>query len=397
MQQDPKSPPRPAARGAADISDVLATMSHALRTPLGGVLGMANLLAETDLSPQQQRYLAALRQSGDQLQGLVNEMIDLAKLNAGIVALNRQPIALAPLLQSVCEQLRPKALTRGLNIHWTEQGLDAAHPAKIMADEQRLGQILLALVQRALTTLKSGSLTLSVEPLGPSSVATAQIGLRFSVKPTLASLEAAHPPIISDQERLTLAKLQTLAHLHGGRLGLSEGHTGLGDLWFEARFDREQQAGEPKAQDPSNGTTASNRGARVLVVEDNAIVALLARALLTQEGCRVDCVASADEVLSKTLAGTYDLIFMDMGLPQMDGPSLTAALRARGITTPILALTAHQDEDSRAACLNAGMDDFLSKPLERIALRRALWHWLQRDTGVKPHWTLGSAQANLVP
>ncbi len=397
MQQDPKSPPRPAVQGTADTSHVLATLSHALRTPLSGVLGMADLMAQTDLSPQQQRYLLALRQSGDQLHGLINEMIDLAKLNAGIVALNWQPIALAPLLQSVCEQLRPKALTRGLNVHWTEQGLDAAHPAKIMADEQRLGQILLALVQRALTTLKSGSLTLSVEPLGPSSVATAQIGLRFSVKPTLASLEAAHPPIISDQERLTLAKLQTLAHLHGGRLGLSEGHTGLGDLWFEARFDREQQAVEPKAQDPANGATASNRGARVLVVEDNAIAALLARALLTQEGCRVDCASSADEVLSKTLAGTYDLIFMDMGLPQMDGPSLTAALRARGITTPILALTAHQDEDSRATCLNAGMDDFLSKPLERIALRRALWHWLQRDTGVKPHWTLGSAQANLVP
>ncbi len=371
-------------------------MSHALRTPLSGVLGMADLLAQTDLSPQQQRYLSALRQSGDQLHGLVNEMIDLAKLNAGIVALNRQPIALAPLLQSVCEQLRPKALTRGLNIHWTEQGLDAAHPAKIMADEQRLGQILLALVQRALATLKSGSLTLSVEPLGPSSVATAQIGLRFSVKPTLASLEASHQPMIGDQERLTLAKLQTLAHLHGGRLGLSEGHVGLSDLWFEARFDREQQAGNALSQGTAHSPPTSNRGARVLVVEDNAIAALLARALLTQEGCRVDCVSSADEVLSKTLAGTYDLIFMDMGLPQMDGPSLTAALRARGITTPILALTAHQDEDSRAACLNAGMDDFLSKPLERIALRRALWHWLQRDTGAKPHWTLGSAQANLI-
>ena len=397
MQQDPKSPSRPAAQRSAETSHVLATLSHALRTPLSGVLGMADLMAQTDLSPQQQRYLLALRQSGDQLHGLINEMIDLAKLNAGILALNRQPIALAPLLQSVCEQLRPKALTRGLNIHWTEQGLDAAHPAKILADEQRLTQILVSLVQRALATLKSGSLTLSVEPMGPSGGASPQIGLRFSVKPTLASLEASHPPVIGDQERLTLAKLQAVAHLHGGRLGLSEGHTGLNDLWFEARFDTERPVGTAPSQGAGHAPLASNRGARVLVVEDNAIAALLARALLTQEGCRVDCVSSADEVLSKTLADTYDLIFMDMGLPQMDGPSLTAALRARGITTPILALTAHQDEDSRATCLKAGMDDFLSKPLERIALRRALWHWLQRDTGVKPHWTLGAAQANLTP
>ena len=354
MQQDPKSPSRPAAQHSAETSHVLATLSHALRTPLSGVLGMADLLAQTDLSPQQQRYLLALRQSGDQLHGLINEMIDLAKLNA-------------------------------------------AHPAKILADEQRLTQILVSLVQRALATLKSGSLTLSVEPMGPSSGASPQIGLRFSVKPTLASLEASHPPVIGDQERLTLAKLQAVAHLHGGRLGLSEGHTGLNDLWFEARFDTERPAGTALSQGAGHAPLASNRGARVLVVEDNAIAALLARALLTQEGCRVDCVSSADEVLSKTLADTYDLIFMDMGLPQMDGPSLTAALRARGITTPILALTAHQDEDSRATCLKAGMDDFLSKPLERIALRRALWHWLQRDTGVKPHWTLGAAQANLIP
>ena len=396
MKQDPKSPGKPTANVSADTNHVLATMSHALRTPLSGVLGMADLLAQTDLSPPQQRYLSALRQSGDQLHGLVNEMIDLAKLNAGILTLNRRPIALAPLLQSVCEQLRPKALTRGLNIHWTEQGLDAAHPAKIMADELRLSQILLSLVQRALATLKSGSLTLSVESMAPSGGPRPQIDLRFSVKPTLASLEASHPPMIGDQERLTLAKLQTLAHLHGGHLGLNEGHTGLSDLWFEARFDTERQAVNAISQAATHAPAASNRGARVLVVEDNAIAALLARALLTQEGCRVDCVSSADEVLSKTLADRYDLIFMDMGLPHMDGPSLTAALRARGITTPILALTAHQDEDSRAACLKAGMDDFLSKPLERIALRRALWHWLQRDTGVKPHWTLGAAQANLI-
>jgi CheY-like chemotaxis protein len=372
-------------------------MSHALRTPLSGVMGMANLLAETDLSPQQQRYLSALRHSGDQLQGLINEMIDLAKLNAGILHLNREPLVLGGLLQSVCEQLRPKALTRGLNIHWTEQGLDAAHPPKIMADHQRLGQILTLLVKRALTTLKSGSLMLAVEPLAHRSSRTARIGLRFCVRPTLASLETADAESLSEEYRLALAKIQTLAHLHGGRVGLREGHCRLADLWFEAQFETDRVIASPEPGERLSATASHRRGARVLVVEDNAIAALLARALLTQEGCRVDCVSSADEVLSKTLADTYDLIFMDMGLPQMDGPSLTAALRARGITTPILALTAHQDEDNRAICLNAGMDDFLSKPLERIALRRALWHWLQRDTGVKPHWTLGAAQANLIP
>ncbi len=358
---------------------------------------MANLLAETDLTPQQQRYLSALSQSSDHLTGLVTELIDLAKLNAGQLVLNRQPLALNPLLQSVCEDLRPKALTRGLNIHWTEQGLDAASPPKIIADALRLRQILHFLVQRALATLKSGSIMLSVEAIGRPSMRPNQTGLRFSVHPTLASLEAPYSPILSDEERLTLAKVQTLARLFGGQLGFRDGKSHLTDLWFEALFDTERANLEPAAEDSLSATPAHRRGARVLVVEDNAIAALLARALLTQEGCRVDCVSSADEVLSKTLADSYDLIFMDMGLPQMDGPSLTAALRARGITTPILALTAHQDEDSRAACLDAGMDDFLSKPLERIALRRALWHWLQRDTGAKPHWTLGPAQANLKP
>jgi CheY-like chemotaxis protein len=397
VQQNQKPLSAAAIPAAIDLSPVLAGMSHALRTPLSGVQGMANLLAETDLTPQQQRYLSALRQSSDQLNGLVTELIDLAKLNAGQLVLNRQPLALNPLLQSVCEDLRPKALTRGLNIHWTEQGLDAASPPKIMADDLRLRQILLFLVQRALAALKSGSVMLSVEAIGRPSMRPNQTGLRFSVHPTLASLEVPYSPILSDEERLTLAKVQTLARLFGGQLGFKEGKSRLTDLWFEALFDTDRASPVSVAADSLSTTPAHRRGARVLVVEDNAIAALLARALLTQEGCRVDCVSSADEVLSKTLADTYDLIFMDMGLPQMDGPSLTAALRARGITTPILALTAHQDEDSRATCLNAGMNDFLSKPLERIALRRALWHWLQRDTGVKPHWTLGAAQANLIP
>jgi len=364
---------------------------------MSGVMGMANLLTETELTSQQQRYLSALRQSGDQLHGLINEMIDLAKLNAGILALNRRPIALNPLLQSVCEQLRPKALTRGLNIHWTEQSLDAAHPPKILADAIRLEQILLVLLKRGLATLKSGSLMLSVEAMAPPSHRPNLMGLRFSVKPTLASLEASHPPALSDEDQLSLAKAQTLAHLHGGLMGFSQGRSRLGDLWFEARFETEQAAKSPTPDPKFIPSPNHGHGAKVLVVEDNAIAALLARALLTQEGCRVECVTCADEVLTKTLSEPYDLIFMDMGLPNMDGPSLTTALRARGMTTPILALTAHQDEDSRAACLEAGMDDFLSKPLERIALRRALWHWLQRDRGAKPHWTLGSAQANLTP
>jgi CheY-like chemotaxis protein len=370
-------------------------MAHALRTPMGGVMGMANLLTETELTSQQQRYLLSLRQSGDQLHGLINEMIDLAKLNAGILSLNRRPIVLNPLLQSVCEQLRPKALTRGLNIHWTEQSLDAAHPPKIVADASRLEQILLVLLKRGLANLKSGSLMLSVEALAPLSHRPNQIGLRFSVKATLASQEASHPSAISDEEQLSLAKAQTLVHLHGGLLGFSQDRNRLGDLWFEARFDLDQTPESPAPRHGRTPTPLQGQGAKVLVVEDNAIAALLARAFLTQEGCRVECVTSAHEVLTKTLSEPYDLIFIDMGLPNMDGASLATALRARGITTPILALTAHQDEESHAACLKAGMDDFLSKPLERIALRRALWHWLQRDRGGKPHWTLGPAQANL--
>lgn len=358
-------------------------------------MGMANLLTETELTSQQQRFLSALRQSGDQLHGLINEMIDLAKLNAGISTLNRRPIALNPLLQSVCEQLRSKALTRGLNIYCTEQSLDAAHPPKIMADASRLEQILIVLLKRGLTSLKSGSLMLSVEALAPLPHRPNQIGLRFSVKATLASLEAPHPPALLDEDQLSLAKAQTLVHLHGGHLGFSQGRSRLGDLWFEARFDLDQTHQGPAPKQGFSPSPLQGQGARVLVVEDNAIAALLARAFLTQEGCRVECVTSANDVLTKTLSEPYDLILIDMGLPNMDGPSLAKALRARGITTPILALTAHQDEESHAACLGAGMDDFLSKPLDRIALRRALWHWLQRDRGAKPHWTLGPAQANL--
>jgi len=131
----------------------------------------------------------------------------------------------------------------------------------------------------------------------------------------------------------------------------------------------------PPASEDERAADAGACGARVLLAEDNPVNALLARALLSREGCTIERVANGQEALDALAAAPYDLILMDMRMPVMDGLTAARALRARGITTPMVALTANAFEDDRRACLEAGMDDFLTKPIEPAALRAALARW----------------------
>ena len=145
----------------------------------------------------------------------------------------------------------------------------------------------------------------------------------------------------------------------------------------------------PRTQEDERVATATAPGTRVLLVEDNAINALLARTLLVREGCIVDHAIGGEEALAATSVGHYDLILMDMRMPGQSGLEVTAILRARGLTTPIVALTANAFEDDRQACLAGGMDDFLVKPMSMESLRRVLTQLLHGG------WTSKAERANL--
>ena len=493
----------------------LATLSHEFRTPLNGVLGMARLLEGTHLTAEQGAYVAALRESGDHLLSLVNDVLDFARLGATTIELHPAPVDVENLLRQVAELLSPRAHEKAIEIAW------AAAPdlPAVLADEGRLRQVLLNYAGNAIKFTQTGGVLLSAE-------LTASGALRFTVSDTGpgVALEA--------RARIFEAFVQTdpshQAQLGGAGLGLAivarlaaamDGSAGVGgavgegaDFWFEARFatlpappqaqplagrcvaiaspnltvrqaaarqvrasggvalvgadvatalaqapagavllldaaltdadaspprdhptvilltpdqrDRipalrgagfsgylikplrraslvaqvleARAADQPHPVAPVQASPEDDRiapaaapGSRVLLAEDNPINALLARALLEREGCKVDRIASGSEAVNALAQGTYDLILMDLRMPGLNGIEATQALRERGVVTPIVALTADAFDEDRRACLAAGMDDFLVKPLTQAALRDVLVRW------AAPGWTKATTRAKV--
>jgi signal transduction histidine kinase/CheY-like chemotaxis protein len=481
----------------------LATLSHEIRTPLNGVLGMAGLLERTRLDGAQKDYLRALRASGEHLLGLVNDVLDFAKLDAGAVELELAPTDLERLLQGVCELLSPRAHDGGIEIAWAvEPGMPL-----VQADDGRLRQILFNLAGNAVKLTKAGGVLLSAaarpDPAGA-------LRLRFTVRDTGPGLAAEVQAKVFEEfvqtesgaraggTGLGLAIVKRLAAAFDGQVGVESAPGEGACFWFEAAFapagpptpavelaglcvgvvsasaivreaavaqvracggealafatvedaaaaprgavllvdpvhgDEEPIAAPPAdraclvllapearsrigpyrsagyagylikplrraslaarvlaalseqgspapvaapAGEDERAAPAGACGARVLLAEDNAVNALLARALLAREGCSVERVVNGEEALEALAAAPFDIVLMDMRMPVMDGLAATRELRARGITTPVVALTANAFEDDRRACLDAGMNDFLTKPIEVAALRAALARW----------------------
>ncbi len=491
----------------------LAALSHEFRTPLNGVIGMARLLEGTKLTAEQRAYVAALTESGEHLLGLVNDVLDYARLGAGRVELVRAPVAPEDLLRQVCELLSPRAHEKGVEIGWAAD----AQLAPILVDDGRLRQILLNLAGNAVKFVETGGVIILAER-------EADGFLRFTVsdtgpgvpEPERARIFEAFSQGGSGRDArqvgagLGLAIATRLAEAMGGRLGVG-GVEGEGaDFWFEARFEvaAEPDAGgqlvgrtvavaSPSAivreaaarQIESSGGRAirarrveealartdegavilvdhllaegrtiltppegrasvvllrpedrgriapcraagfdgylikplrraslvervlaagltpaadddrvaprrapvqrSAGGMRVLLAEDNPINAMLARTLLKREGAAVDHVESGEQALEALAGGDYDIVLMDVRMPGLGGLEATRTLRARGVKTPVVALTANAFEDDRRACIEAGMDDFLVKPLSLEALRGALTRWTEAG------WTRGAARAKL--
>jgi len=477
----------------------LATLSHEFRTPLNGVLGMARLLDGTRLTAEQKSYVAALRESGDHLLALVNDVLDLARLGAGKIELHPAPTDIAALLRQVAELMSPRAHEKGVEIAWA---CDGALPP-VLADEGRLRQVLLNFAGNAIKFTETGGVLLTAE--------AARGGrLRLTVRDTGPGVpEAARerifePFVHADPSHgavhggagLGLAIVTRLSNAMDGSVGVDDAPGGGAEFWLEAtlpaagpaRRDRslrgkvvgvaspnpivldaagrqiaslggqavtadsvadllslappgavlliqnllangprplkapdgrncvillrpDERARIPRsraagfagylikplradslaarvlaARDAAPKTAphpederiaaATAPGARVLLVEDNPINALLARTLLKREGAEVDRAASGQEALAAVSAATYDLILMDLRMPDLSGVEVSRQLRARGVTTPIAALTADAFEDDRRAALAAGMNDFLVKPLTETALRAALARWV---------------------
>ena len=484
---------------------ILAALSHEFRTPLGGVLGMARLLARTKLDAAQRSYVTALEESGEHLLGLVNQVLDLASLQAAAPELHPGPVEIERLLQGVAEIMSPRAHAKGLEIAWA---CDPDLPP-VMADEARLRQVLFNLAGNAVKFTESGGVLITAER-APGAPHAGEARVRFGVRDTgpgvpLEDRQRIFEPFAQgrasseavESTGLGLAIVSRLAQALGAEIGLDSVPGQGASFWLEASFPtagladgrrplagapvvivspnpilaeaaarqvaacggeplvfasakaaaaapqgapalvdfpvserrrprplagrrsivllgpemraripmlrksgfdgylikplRRQSVatrllalGTPAEAEPSAAPVEDERarlaagpGARVLLAEDNPINAMLARALLEREGCVVDQARTGPEAVEAAFAGGYDLILLDLRMPGMGGVEAAKAMRRQGVRAPIAALTADAFEDARRACLEAGMDDFLTKPLEPAALHALLGRLLR--------------------
>ncbi|MBL8836866.1 MAG: response regulator [Alphaproteobacteria bacterium] len=380
------------ARDAADRanrskSDFLANMSHEIRTPINGVLGNLDLLRDSALSAEQRRFADDARESGRILLHLVNDILDLSKLEAGRMTLEAIDFDLERTLDTAVRVLRPKANEKGIALT-----LDVAENARLAlrGDPSRLRQIVINLVGNAVKFTERGAVTVRAEAQGRDGSATA---IAISVSDTGIGMSGAARERLflkfsqADESTprrfggtgLGLAISRQLVELMGGEIGV-ESEPGRGSTFrFVLRLC--DAAGGPHAERATDLSPPATlqRPCRVLLAEDNAINQRIAVALLERAGHRVDHAANGREAVRMALAGGYDVILMDIQMPELDGVAATALIREaeRGTKrrVPIVALTAHAMQGVREEYLAAGMDDYVGKPFDNARLLRTVERW----------------------
>ncbi len=371
----------------------LSTMSHELRTPMNAIIGYTHLLQRENPTPKQSARLATISTASEHLLALLNDVLDLSKIEAGKFDIDRQDFSWTELLHQVEDQISATAQAKGLRL--TVDGGDV--PAQLHGDARRLTQALLNLLSNACKFTDQGSVALDcrVDDEGAD-----ELLVRFEVRDTgigvsPSQLAGLFQPFMQADTSTTrryggtglgLAITRHLAELMGGTAGAIS-MAGAGSVfWFTARLRRvgppAMEAALPAAPSAEDRLRREYTGARVLLVEDDPTNRQIARAFLRSFGLQVDTAETAGSALALAALQTYALVLMDVRLPGMSGHDVTQALRQLPgyAATPIIAMTADAQEAARGASLAAGMDDHLTKPFSPQKLAAVLLRGLTLAT-----------------
>ncbi len=372
-------------------SEFLANMSHEIRTPMNGVIGIADLLAETELCPAQREYIRIIRSSGQGLLSILNDVLDFSKIEAGMLELESISFDLRDTLKDTVRLLTPLAEERNIELV-TE--IEPRLPARVMGDPGRISQILLNLASNAIKFTREGGVSIKVECGGIASgvAIVSMVVMDSGIGISAEKLQTIFDKFVQADASMTrkfggtglgLAIAKQLADLMGGQLS-AKSEVGTGSTFtLELRFEIPPESDADQRIDDL-AESQKLHGTRVLLVEDNTVNQLIAGHMLESLGCMIQTASDGAEAIQLCAANEFDLVLMDCQMPVMDGFAATAAIRAReqdARRTPVIALTANALDGDRDRCIAAGMDDYLAKPVRLEALREMLDLWISESSG----------------